>query len=113
MIYCLEVLADQGEAGGEGWPVVEAAAEHSTIHTVAASLPSVTIAAANPNRKGLIVYNDSEATLFLGYAASTTPDAFTFKLPAKAHWEMEHLFEGTVSAVWSAEVGRAVITEIF
>ncbi|MEH1912747.1 hypothetical protein, partial [Nostoc sp.] len=60
--------------------VGESTSGTSTPTIVAANIASVTILAANSNRKGGTIWNDSTATLFIEFGATATNSAFTAKL---------------------------------
>jgi hypothetical protein len=94
-------------AGGEG----------SAVATVAASGTSVTLAAANQDRVGLMIANDSvDSVLFvkLGGTASTT--SFSKKLLPGDDWAMPVPYAGVVDGIWTngagAVSGNARVTEI-
>jgi hypothetical protein len=99
----------------------------ATLSSVAASVTSVTLKAANSaavgtsmGRMGLIVFNDSTtANLYLAYAATaaitaTAPaGAFSYKIVPGQTWEMPSpLYGGLVSGIWDVASGNARITEL-
>ncbi len=76
---------------------------------------SVLILAANPNRKGMYLYNDAgaKASISLGSPASTT--AFSFVLAASAGYETPQtkVYTGAVYAIWnSGTTGFMRVTEL-
>ena len=80
---------------------------------VAASATAVTLKAANPGRKGLVVYNDSAVTLYVGYGLTTTTTDFTYKVLGGGTYEMpEPIFNGLVQGIWDSASGNARVTEI-
>lgn len=95
--------------------VLPALAQSGTaaVTSVAASASSVTLLAANANRRGVIIVNDSvSATLDLAYAGTASTSAYTQSVPPGATWEMPlPAYTGAISGIWSAAVGNARVTE--
>lgn len=88
-------------------------ASTATRTSVSASASAVALKAANPGRKGLVVYNDSGVTLYIGYGATTTTSDFTYKVAAGGTYEMpEPLFVGLVQGIWDSATGSARVTEL-
>lgn len=86
-----------------------------TITTVASSATSVTILASNTARKGMTVYNDSTAILYLALtstAASTT--AYTVQMAANSYFELPFVqrYTGTITGIWASATGNARVTEM-
>jgi hypothetical protein len=96
----------------------------ATLASVAASITSVTLAAASAmvlgstaGRMGLIVVNDSATgTLYLAYkatAAITGASAYTFKIAPGETWTMPApLYNGQISGIWDVASGAARITAL-
>lgn len=101
--------------GGSGLPVIPAAATIATRSSVAASLASVTLLAANTSRRGAqICNNDPAATLYvcLGASAATVASAAyqvapgdTIPIPDQHTYEIRGIWAG------AAVTGNAAITE--
>ncbi len=76
---------------------------------------SVTILAANANRLGATVSNDSSATLFL-LLGSTTASAtnYTVKVVSNSYYEVPFGFTGQLTGIWATDPndGAARVTEI-
>jgi len=86
-----------------------------TLTSVAASISSSTqLLAANTGRKGMYVFNDSSAVLYLGFSATVTTSSYTVQVPANSFFEMpvSPVYTGVIAGVWSAAVGNARITEM-
>lgn len=86
-----------------------------TQTSVAQNAASVTIKAANVNRKGLWVFNNSTADLYLSLSTPATVASTHFvKIPAGGFWEMPQVFyNGIVYGIWSAAgAGAAKIVEL-
>lgn len=93
--------------------VVPGRCSTANLANVASSATSVTLQAASTSRKGLIIYNDSTATLFLKYGATASATSFTYFLAAGATWEMPSpLFTGIIDGIWASANGNARVTEL-
>lgn len=94
--------------------VDRAPVETATLSNVDDSTSSVTLAAANADRLGLIVYNDSSGDLYLKFGSSASSTSFTVKIPADSYWEMpEPVYTGIVTGAWSTDAGGAArVTEL-
>lgn len=88
-----------------------------TVSSVNDAATSTTILAANDNRKGATVFNDSTSSLYLLVAAGTAsatnytvllqPNDY-YELPVQAHG----VYRGIISGIWSANAsGAARVTE--
>lgn len=77
--------------------------------------PGVVLLAANANRLGATVYNNSDGSMFLalGAVVATLTD-FTVKLVPGAYYEVPYNFRGQLSAIWEAATtaGDAQVTEL-
>ncbi|MEH2453848.1 hypothetical protein [Nostoc sp.] len=71
-----------------------------------------TILAANSNRKGAIIWNDSTASLFLEFGAAAATNAFTAKLNPGGYYEVPFRYTGVISGLWSAANGNALVREL-
>lgn len=90
------------------------AAATGTPSNVAGSAASVTVLAANPNRKGAVVYNDSTAVLYLLLSAAGPASLtnYTVQLPAQSYFELPPpVYTGIVLGIWAAANGFARVTE--
>lgn len=68
----------------------------------------------NDNREGLIIFNDSDQTLLVGFGDTVDADTFTLKLLAGGYYESgATVYVGPVRLVWSTTgTGQALITEL-
>lgn len=81
--------------------------------SVASSAASVTLRAASAARKGLAIYNDSTAQLFLLLGAGpASATAFTIEMDPSSYYEVPFNYTGIVTGVWSAVDGAARVTEV-
>jgi hypothetical protein len=82
------------------------------VTSVASSLTSVPLLAANPSRVGFSVYNEGATTLYLcmnaGPASATN---YSVRLTSETFFTSPFDFAGAVSGIWTAAVGGARITE--
>ena len=99
--------------------VTQAFAATSTLANVASSATSVTLLAANNNRKTAIIINDSTSDLYVtlnASAASTTN--YSLFLAAKVGNTPSFLaingddYSGEIRGIWSSANGFARITEV-
>jgi len=86
----------------------------SAVTSVPAAVVSTSLLAANTNRRGATVFNDSATAglyLKLGTAASAT--SFTVLIPPNNYYELpDPAYTGIVHGIWTAAVGDARITEL-
>ena len=85
----------------------------ASLTNVASSATSVAVLAANTNRKGLIVENDSTAILYLKFGATASTTSFTIKMVANTRWEMQDpIYTGQIDGIWATANGAARVTEL-
>lgn len=106
-------------SGGGGVAIVEI--EPSTVGTpsdVAAAAADTLLLAANANRKGAVIVNDSAtATLYVQLGAAASLTTYTAALSPIAGtipgmYEVPFNFTGEIRGIWTAAVGNARITEL-
>lgn len=111
VIYPSTVIDD----GSDDTPiqVVDAVATDATLSNVNGSASSVTLLAANTDRRGLLLVNDSTATLYLKYGATASTTSYSVKMEPGSYWEMPRpIYTGRIDGIWSAANGAARITEL-
>jgi len=75
-------------------------------------IASVTILAANANRKEALIFNNSTANLFLAFTGTASATAFTVKLAAGTAYALPApLYKGVIAGIWDAANGTAQVTE--
>jgi hypothetical protein len=84
----------------------------ATPSTVAASVTSGTIVAANSNRKGLTIWNDSTANLHIDFDASVSTTDYAVKIAAGGYYEMPFNYTGIISGIWDTANGNARVREL-
>lgn len=100
-----------------GLPVQWETATTATLSNVSASASSVSLAASNAARAGLIVYNDSDYTLFLKFGTAASSTSFTYRVEAGGTYEMvlptfTAAIEGTWDSSGGTPSGTARVTEL-
>lgn len=83
------------------------------ITSVASATSSTQLLAANTSRKGMSVFNESTATLYLAFAGSASITAYSVQIPTNAFFEMpaSPTYTGAIFGIWSAANGNARLTE--
>jgi hypothetical protein len=80
-------------------------------YNIEASVTSIQILAANPERKGVSIWNHSAANLFIELGAKVALTAFAVKLTPGSYYELPFGYMGRISGVWDAANGFALIRE--
>jgi len=109
----VSVNSDGSVNGGGGNPITS-----DTPSSVASSTTSVTLMAANANRRSLTIYNNSTANLFVCFDATATEAACKVPLSGKVNgiggfYEMPtgQIYTGVISGIWASANGNASIYE--
>jgi len=91
------------------------AVTNATITRVASSASSVMLADANRNRRGLTIYNESTANLYVKCNATATTTDYTVKvLPGGyVNFRGNPIYVGRIDGIWSAANGAAQVTEFY
>jgi hypothetical protein len=89
----------------------------STVRVIPASTSETVIVSEGQDSynsiRGVHIYNDSTADLYVKFGEGVSVDSFTVKLPGGAFFESaQPLYRGTVTGIWSEEIGRAMVTEV-
>jgi hypothetical protein len=85
----------------------------ATLTNVASSASSVSLLAANTARRGVIIFNDSNQSLYVKYGATASTTSFTYLMTPKSTWEMIlPIFQGAIDGIWASANGSARITEL-
>lgn len=83
----------------------------ATTTTVASSITSVALIAANTARKGINITNLSTSKLYINYGATATIAGAAFVIDAGQLWECPEEYVGQLSGIWAAANGNARVTE--
>ena len=84
----------------------------STLSNVAASASNVTVLAANANRLGAIVFNDSSAQVYIKFGATASSTSFTYRMEAYSTLEVPFGYYGQIDGIWTSATGSARVTEL-
>jgi hypothetical protein len=88
-------------------------ADAAALANVSSSATNVTLQAANANRIGLLIFNDSTQILYVKYGATASSSSYTVQLAAGAYWEMPApVYRGIVDGIWASANGNARMTEL-
>lgn len=93
-------------------PFVRAAS--TAVRTfVTGSTTAILLLPDNPDRVGVIIYNDSNAPLYVGLGSQVvTSGSFTTIIGAKSERGWEYRFTGEIRGVWDSETAGAFVTEL-
>ena len=85
----------------------------SSLTNVSNATTSTSILSANPNRKGLILYNNATGTSCnVAFAATASNTAFTFNIAAGSTYVMSPpIYQGAISDICTAASGTMRVTE--
>jgi hypothetical protein len=85
-----------------------------SLTQVTAQVTNQPLLAANPNRKGAYVFNNSTGNLYLAFGTVASATAFTVKIAASGYYELptSPVWQGALSGIWDAANGNAQITEV-
>ena len=85
----------------------------SSVTVVASSASSVQIKAANDRARGVLIYNDSTAVLYLRFGtADASTASFTVQMASETYYEVPALYRGAIQGIWAAANGNAMVTEL-
>lgn len=88
-------------------------ADLSTLANVASSATSVTLQAANPKRRGWLVFNDSTAILYVKFGATASATSYVVQIAAGGYYEMPNpIYTGVIDGIWASANGNARVTEL-
>jgi hypothetical protein len=88
-------------------------ASTATLTNVASSATSVNVVAANSQRIGCIIYNDSIQGLLIKYGATASATSFTYRIGPGETWEMPTpIWVGQIDGIWDAANGNARVTDL-
>ncbi|MEH2287173.1 hypothetical protein [Nostoc sp.] len=92
--------------------VVTPSSNTSTPTSVDAATTSNIILAANSNRVGATIWNNSTANLYIEFGATTTTSAFVAKISPGGYYELPFRYIGVISGIWDAANGKALVREL-
>jgi len=83
----------------------------STASSAAATLTSSTVVSATASRKGLTIWNNSTANLYLDFGSSPTISNYAVKVNAGGYYEVPYSYTRCVGGVWDGTGGSALFRE--
>lgn len=78
---------------------------------IEASITSIQILAANPDRKGATIWNNGTANLFIELGAKAALTAFALKITPGSYYEVPFGYSGRISGIWDVASGFAFVRE--
>lgn len=86
----------------------------AALTQIARSNTSQTMLASNAARKGFIATNDSGAVAYIGFTATTTSAAYTYRVQSNSTVEPNFgSYTGVISVIWGSNgAGNMVVTEL-
>lgn len=107
-------LSEQN-ALGSAWSETPASVGRG-VYSVASATSSQVLAAANPLRTFMSIYNHSTASLYVKLGAGASDTDFSFPLGAGKYFEMPlskegRPYNGLVTGAWATANGSAKVTE--
>jgi hypothetical protein len=84
----------------------------ATRTVIAASVTSVSLVSSNPARKGITIWNNSTANLYIDFGANPSTSSFAVKISADGYYELPYSYTGSIGAIWDAANGSALVREL-
>lgn len=78
----------------------------------ATSTAVATLKVANAARKGLTVYNESAAVLYVKLGTGAAATDYTYAMPASGYYEVPYGYTGAVTGILASGTGNAQVTEL-
>lgn len=83
------------------------------VDNLASSASNQTMRTANSDRKGLIIFNDSTAILYVKFGATASASDFTFRLTPQGVYEMRApIYTGIIDVIHASANGFVRNTEL-
>lgn len=108
----LSVDTRTNAAGEHREVVVLQMAEGSSLATVTVTNATGAVLAANANRLGAIVWNETGSMIYLALAATASLTAYTVPINAGAGYEVPFGYTAAISAITAAGSATIRVTEI-
>jgi len=98
-----------GDPVSAGGSVSSSTGTHSNVGD---ETSATTLLAANANRDGATVYNDSTADLYLKLGSGASSTSFTVKLAQDDYYEVPFGYTGIITGLWASDAsGNARVVE--
>lgn len=85
--------------------ITPTAAGTATLSSVAESASSVNVLAANANRLGAILFNDSAAACYIKYGTTASASSKTDRLLSRQTYVVPFSYTGRIDAIWDTVPG--------
>jgi hypothetical protein len=95
-----------------GQVVRQVVAQTGAQSSVAGSAASVTLLAANVNRLGATLYNDSNQNFFVKLGATASNTSFTVRMSSQTYYEVPFGFTGQIDGIQNVANGNMRVTEL-
>lgn len=92
--------------------IIDATNATSTLSNVSGSASSVTLLSLNTARKGVTIFNDSTAILYVKFGTTASTTSFTVRLVSNAYYEVPFGYTGRIDGIWASATGSARVTEL-
>lgn len=84
----------------------------SAVTSVGSAIVNTLILAANTDRLGATIFNDSQSRLFLKLGAVASTTSYTVRISMMGYYEVPFNYVGIIDGIWSPNVsGDARVTE--
>jgi len=94
-------------------PTKEIIASTAAGTSVSDTNVSTTLLAANANRLGATIYNDSTAILYVKFGTTASATDFTVQMNTEDYYEIPFRYTGRLDGIWDSDAsGAAKITEL-
>lgn len=89
-------------------------ADTATLSQPANSASSFTVLAANPSRRGAMIFNDAATNVYIAMAATASTTAYTYQLQAGVgYYELPApVYKGLITGIASSATGNLRVTEL-
>lgn len=84
-----------------------------TVVAVPASTSQTILAKDDVTRKGVAIYNDSPAMLYISLGTTVTAAIYDLVLQPAGYYETPFDYNGQIVGIWSAAIGDATVQEFF
>lgn len=92
--------------------VIGSVASTNATTSISASASNQTLLAANSNRIGATVYNDSSEILYLKLGAVASITSYTVQMDSKTYYETPYGYTGQIDGLWISANGSARVGEL-
>lgn len=84
---------------------------NTAVASVAASASNVTLLDADATRREVVIFNASDAFLYVKYGATATTSDYTARIDPWTPW-IDDVYRGQIDGIWASATGAALVTEV-